>query len=245
MPSPSANATVISSYSDPPIVDALGVVWRITPDGLVMANNVLDKDRVKVRHLAYVNGSIARQTVDLIWSQKHVAEQTWAPSPPPLPGVTAQQTGDIESALAQILAQVNAISAEVAANTAAVDATAADVAAATAAQAASNEQVVASVAAVKADLDAAIKSMTVTAQQIQSSITAFRADMDSRENALSALISSLSAQIATQILSSQQTLLANIDAVPAAVIKLLNTPTRIAADLNQALHEPQAIPPHG
>ena len=109
----SANHSVHNSAADPPLIDVRGKTWRMTDNKQVLINGIVDRDSAPVVQLAYVNGTVWRQTRDLRWASKRHADDDWLPHGgshhSPLGGQTNQEFEEVESGVSEVLEEVREI----------------------------------------------------------------------------------------------------------------------------------------
>lgn len=106
----SPNHSVYNGPPDAPITDARGKIWRMTDGRQVLINGIVDRDTAPVVRLAYVNGTVWRQTKDLRWTSKRQADDDWLPhggtQHSPLAGQSNQEFDEVESGVSEVLEEV-------------------------------------------------------------------------------------------------------------------------------------------
>lgn len=109
--SESHNFSVHSSPLDSPITDSRGKTWRMTDNKQVLINGIIDRDTALVVQLAYVNGTVWRQTRNLCWACKRHADDDWLPRGgshhSPLAGQINQQFEAVETGVAKVLEEAD------------------------------------------------------------------------------------------------------------------------------------------
>ena len=109
----SPNYSVHNSSSDLPITDVRGKTWRMTDAKQVLINGIVDRDTAPIVQLAYVNGTVWRQTKDLRWASKRHADDDWLPRGgshhSPLGGQSNQQFDEVETGVSEVLKEVREI----------------------------------------------------------------------------------------------------------------------------------------
>lgn len=226
--------------SDQSITDSFGNVWRLALTGKVTINGVPDLDPAFVSVLAYVNQRVWRQTQqDMKWSSKVHPADIWMPIggtlQSPLTGGEYYVLNEIQITTQNVLDTVDQLASNFGQSRSALISDISSLLTMAQHQATANQSAL--LAALQQIAD------TQTTQAIGFT-TADRAMITSGFATIIAALNTISSnQLAANSLLNEG--LSELASILANVTTLLNTQLKITAEISQATHEPQAIPPSG